>query len=286
MPTISANLLVKNEERWIWYAIMAILNTVDELIIGDTGSTDNTVQIIRSIQSDKVKFTDYRGQAGFPVSRYRQEQIDSSTSDWIMIVDGDELWTPPQLQELRQKLDLATSNQTMVATRFYNCIGDIYHYQADRYAGYKKWDIQGNVAARLFRRSIPGLSCQGPYGVEGFYDGQGHDLFAAATREQVILLENRYLHATYLVRSNTLLGDWAIPYRRGKFLNILGTTAIPKEFTYPSSFTLTPPKSVRSPFQHRSFLYFLIFGVLSQLAYRLWKFKRHLISHRPTEPSI
>lgn len=46
---ITVHTLVKNEEKWIWFSIMSVINFVDKLIIFDTGSTDNTVRIINEI---------------------------------------------------------------------------------------------------------------------------------------------------------------------------------------------------------------------------------------------
>ena len=45
-----AHTLVKNEERYIWYAVMSVIDWVDKILIWDTGSTDKTVEIIKEIE--------------------------------------------------------------------------------------------------------------------------------------------------------------------------------------------------------------------------------------------
>ncbi|MBU1256082.1 hypothetical protein KKA49_00135 [Patescibacteria group bacterium] len=54
---IIVHCLVKNEERFIWYAIKSVLPFVDKIMVWDTGSTDKTIQIIKSIKSKKISLS-------------------------------------------------------------------------------------------------------------------------------------------------------------------------------------------------------------------------------------
>ena len=47
--TLTAHMMLCNEERWCWYAIMSVIDHVDHMIIFDTGSTDRTVEIVKGI---------------------------------------------------------------------------------------------------------------------------------------------------------------------------------------------------------------------------------------------
>ena len=49
---IVAHILVKNEEKWIWYSLMSVLDYVDEILVWDAGSTDRTVEIIKTISKN------------------------------------------------------------------------------------------------------------------------------------------------------------------------------------------------------------------------------------------
>ena len=40
---ITVHCVVKNEERWIWFAINSILDIAEKILVYDTGSTDKTV---------------------------------------------------------------------------------------------------------------------------------------------------------------------------------------------------------------------------------------------------
>src|SRR3989338_6982361 len=50
---LTIHCVVKNEERWILYALKSILDIADEILIFDTGSTDKTVEIIKTIKTKK-----------------------------------------------------------------------------------------------------------------------------------------------------------------------------------------------------------------------------------------
>ena len=47
-PTISACMIVKNEEKFLPQCLKSIKDAVDEIIIVDTGSTDKSVEIAQS----------------------------------------------------------------------------------------------------------------------------------------------------------------------------------------------------------------------------------------------
>ena len=50
---IVAQCLIRNEERWIWYALKSVLDHVDLIQVWDDDSQDQTTAIIESINSPK-----------------------------------------------------------------------------------------------------------------------------------------------------------------------------------------------------------------------------------------
>ena len=51
--------LVKNEERYLWFAVTSVIEHIDKVMLWDTGSTDNTRKIIDDLikkYPDKVEF--------------------------------------------------------------------------------------------------------------------------------------------------------------------------------------------------------------------------------------
>lgn len=52
---LSAMMRLKNEEKWIHYAISSIIDYVDEIVVVLQNSSDKTEDIIRTFNSDKIK---------------------------------------------------------------------------------------------------------------------------------------------------------------------------------------------------------------------------------------
>ena len=51
MVTLCLNMIVKNESKVIIRALESVVNIIDCFVICDTGSTDNTVQLIKDFFS-------------------------------------------------------------------------------------------------------------------------------------------------------------------------------------------------------------------------------------------
>ncbi|MGD9243988.1 MAG: glycosyltransferase [Desulfobacterales bacterium] len=83
--TISACLIVKNEEVLLPKCLESIKSFVDEIIIVDTGSTDKTLEIA---ESHGAKIYHHLWENDF--SKHRNQSISHACCDWIFVVDGDE----------------------------------------------------------------------------------------------------------------------------------------------------------------------------------------------------
>ncbi len=86
--SISAALIVKNEERCILRCLTSILNEVDEIIVVDTGSTDCTIDLIKNIKNDKIKL--YHREWTDDFSEARNYALDKVTAEWVFFIDADE----------------------------------------------------------------------------------------------------------------------------------------------------------------------------------------------------
>jgi tetratricopeptide (TPR) repeat protein len=85
-PTLSAALIVKNEERALGRALVSIRDAVDEIVVVDTGSTDRTKEIARNF-TDRVY--DFEWTEDFAAAR--QFSFDRATGDWVFWLDADDI---------------------------------------------------------------------------------------------------------------------------------------------------------------------------------------------------
>ncbi len=96
-PTISACMIVKDEEAFLENCLRSIKGWVDEIIIVDTGSTDRTVEIAGRF-TDKVHFHPWRNS----FSEARNNAMSYATGDWILTIDADEELVAGSGERLRQ----------------------------------------------------------------------------------------------------------------------------------------------------------------------------------------
>lgn len=81
---LSVIMIVKNEERMLRRCLEAI-QWADEIIVLDSGSTDDTLAIAKEY-TDKVYSTDWPG-----YGIQKQRALDYATGDWILNLDADEI---------------------------------------------------------------------------------------------------------------------------------------------------------------------------------------------------
>lgn len=198
MTSITAHMVVKNEDCWVWYAIQAVLPYVDTFLITDTGSTDHTVALIKSINSSKINFKQVQANTKDDITKVRNQQIADTHTEWIWIVDGDELYPDSLCKEIISSLDQA---QKGIVVRRFDLLGDIFHYQSEEVGTYEMYGQKGHFSLRLLHLSqIKGLCYQGDYPYEGFYDSKGVSILDYA-KKYFAFTKGKYFHAGYLQRS-------------------------------------------------------------------------------------
>ncbi len=94
MASISAVLIVRNESEILADCLTA-LDWVDEIVVLDGGSEDDSVAIAQRFTDKVFVATDWQG---FGVQRQRAQQ--HATSDWVFMIDADERVTPELKQEI------------------------------------------------------------------------------------------------------------------------------------------------------------------------------------------
>ncbi|PIS09181.1 hypothetical protein COT75_02890 [Candidatus Beckwithbacteria bacterium CG10_big_fil_rev_8_21_14_0_10_34_10] len=258
-PLIWVNCLVKNEERWIWYALNSVLPLVDKILVWDTGSTDKTVEIIKLIKSRKIEFKQVGKVSQEDYGKVRNQMLKQTKADWIWILDGDEIWPETSLKKLLQKIKNVPDNIYSLCVRPINFVGDIRYLHPETFIGktpHGPIGVKGFFSNRLFRGNIKGLYAAGPYGKEGFYEQNKKTLVKNRDRNKY-LTDVYYWHMSYLPRSAVLKKDREVMMRKRKRKYEIGIKR-PDWIAVPEVFYKSRPKSVPSPFYKMPFFHYLI----------------------------
>lgn len=230
---IWAHCLVYNEDRFIWYAIMSVVDFVDKVLIWDTGSTDKTVEIIKEIQKmkgDKVDFKEIGPVDKFEFTKMRQAMLDQSNCDWILILDGDEIWWETSVKKVVETIKTQGNKLDGIVMPYFVAVGDIYHYQEELAGHYQLLGRVGHLSLRAINRKIPGLHLGLPYGQEGYFDENNLPI---QQRKKILFLKAPYFHLTHLKRSS---GERS----KGKYKYELGHS-FSKNFIFPEVFYTKRP---------------------------------------------
>jgi len=201
-PQIIAHCLIKNEEKFIWYCLNSVLPFVDQIMVWDTGSSDDTALIIKSIKSEKIKFQQKNNVDAQGFTALRQQMLEETPSDfnWLMILDGDEIWPEESIKKVTNFI-ASHPNYESIVVRTHNLVGDIYHRLPESAGNYRFVKNTGHLALRFINLEIPGLKIDQPYGHEGYFDQENKPI-QGRDPQKMKLFNLYYHHATGLTRSS------------------------------------------------------------------------------------
>lgn len=265
---IWGNCIVKNEDKYVWFAVKSVIDILDKIIIYDTGSVDRTVSIIEQLKKeypDKIIFEKKGNVDPAGLTKLRQEMLDKTKSDWLLLLDGDEVWWE---NSICRTVDEINNNGNLYAlvNPTINLVGDIYHFQEEEAGEYNILGKKGHFNIRAINRDIPGLYVKNPYPLEGFFDKEGNLIQSIDSKLKFI--DAPILHLTFLKRSSK--GGKATLHRDKMKLEI--GKVFEKEFKYPEVFYIERPKEIENPFKKMDLGYKLSASVLTPLK----KIKRRL----------
>jgi glycosyltransferase involved in cell wall biosynthesis len=134
-PTVSVIIITKNEARNIEDCLKSVA-WADEIVVVDSGSDDETVEICRQY-TDKIVVTDWPG-----YGIQKQRALDQATSDWVLSLDADERVTPKLQQEIQVTLPTTSFDGFEIYFKSEYC-GKVIHFG----------DWTNDRQAVLFRRT-------------------------------------------------------------------------------------------------------------------------------------
>lgn len=175
-PTLSAIVITRTEGHNLHDCLQSMHGLVDEIIVVDSQSTDNTVAIA---QQHGAKVTQPSDWPGFGLQKNRA--LDLATCDWVFSIDADERVTPELAAEIKVVLESGDANAAYKLPRLSSYCGKFIHH-----AGW-----QPDYVLRLFKR-----------GTAKFSDDLVHE--RVVTEQPVHALKNHLLHYSYLNFSQVL----------------------------------------------------------------------------------
>lgn len=203
MPTITAHCIIKNEENFVGYAIRSVIDFVDQILVFDTGSTDKTAEIVKKLVSEYPTKIILEEKGECDKKRHtelRQEMLERTTTEWFMILDGDEVWTRRGTEEAKKLIAGRMDVECLIAP-FYLCVGDVYHHSTrGKYKFFSGSDKKYiHASARLFKIKSDLRWNIGPYGEGDFIKDDVGNIIRV---ENSLILENKYWHTSALIRSS------------------------------------------------------------------------------------
>ncbi len=120
MPSLSVIILTKNEARNISEAVASACLVADEVIVCDSGSTDNTAELARAagarVETPEGPWTGFGNKRRFAQSKCRCE--------FVMHLDADERITEKGAAEIKEALGKAGGKTVLALPRLTRLLGD------------------------------------------------------------------------------------------------------------------------------------------------------------------
>lgn len=112
---ISVSMIVRNEEKTLKSTLESIKSIADEIIIVDTGSTDNTIEIAKKY-TNKIYHIDWINDYSYA----RNYSLDKCNGNWILYIDADETLTEQSALQFRELIKKTNLKDGLLITKIIN----------------------------------------------------------------------------------------------------------------------------------------------------------------------
>lgn len=180
--TLSVAITTYNEAEFISRCLDAVHSWVDEIVIVDNSSTDNTVEIVKKYSKVKILHS-----VNYPMFHLnKQKAIDACTGDWILQLDADEVVSPKLKNEILDTIPKTESDGFWIKRQ---------NYFLGRFL--KKGGVYPDPTIRLYRRGKGHLPCKDVHEqavIDGEVSTLNNDLlhYADPTFSRYLLRNDRY----------------------------------------------------------------------------------------------
>ena len=117
---VSVLLAVYNGEKYLRRSIESVLNQTYEdfeLLIGFNGTIDNSKEIVKEFNDDRIRVFDYGMNSG--KSKTLNKLVKKAKGDWFAIQDDDDIWLPKKLE---LQMEVAEKGEfDVIGSRIFYC---------------------------------------------------------------------------------------------------------------------------------------------------------------------
>lgn len=121
MPELSVIIVTKNEANNIGRCLESV-KWAAEIVVVDSGSTDNTVAICQQY-TDRIYQTDWPG-----FGQQKNRALDKATKEWVLSLDADEELSPALVMQIKQVLTKVDSADAYELKRQLIFLGKVIRY--------------------------------------------------------------------------------------------------------------------------------------------------------------
>lgn len=174
-PKLTVIIPCKNERKNIRPCVVSAKLVADEVLVADSGSTDGTLDIVRSLGGCRIIEREYINSGNF-----KNWAIPQATHEWVLIVDADERVTPELAAEINALLAASPDDKRTLRDGYQIYRANYFLGHRIRHAG---WGA--DKVLRLFRRDL------------GRYEGESDHAEVGISTGSVGKLKHRLEHFTY-----------------------------------------------------------------------------------------
>lgn len=127
-------MMVKNEEKYLPYALASVQKYCEEIIIVDTGSTDKTIEIAKAFGAYVIQ-AEWKNDFAL----IRNIAQSAATSEWILWLDGDEVFSESGINKIKNQLlfDTTANFFLMPRVNFWKDLNHAFLFPDSQYKIYR-----------------------------------------------------------------------------------------------------------------------------------------------------
>ena len=166
-PFFSVVIPLYNKENHIYNTIKSVLNQSFkdfEIIIVNDGSTDKSIDVISTIVDNRIEIIDKKNEGA---SKARNIGIQNAKSDYVALLDADDIWYPNHLQNLKHLIEcfpgcglycsgyeISYYNKKIVGFKFYGIVDTYEEIVSDYFTSSRPGSIASSSSVAISKKII------------------------------------------------------------------------------------------------------------------------------------